>query len=88
MVESLRIFKFLAGLNVKFDEVWGRIIGQQPLLSQSEVFSAVHREESRRNVMLGKKPSTRQVKNLTWLGTEAVASHPPNNHEPVRENIV
>ena len=54
-MEDNRIFKFLAGLNVKFDEVRGRIIGIQPLPSIGEVFSEVRREESRRNVMLGKK---------------------------------
>ena len=32
MVESSRIFKFLARLNVEFDEVRGRIVGWQPLL--------------------------------------------------------
>ena len=54
-MEDNRIFKFLAGLNVEFDEVRERIIGRQPLLSIGEVFSEVRREESRRNVMLGKK---------------------------------
>ena len=54
-IEDNRIFKFFAGLNVEFDEVRGRIIGRQPLPSISEVFSEVRREESRRNVMLGKK---------------------------------
>ncbi|KAL6323722.1 hypothetical protein AAG906_002190 [Vitis piasezkii] len=54
-MEDNRIFKFLAGLNVEFDEVRGRIIGRQPLPSIGEVFSEVRREESKRNVMLGKK---------------------------------
>ena len=54
-VEDHRIFKFLAGLNVEFDEVRGRIIGRQPLPSIGEVFAEVRREESRRQVMLGKK---------------------------------
>ena len=30
-MEDNQIFKFLAGLNVEFDEVRGRIIGRQPL---------------------------------------------------------
>ncbi|RVW16202.1 hypothetical protein CK203_074282 [Vitis vinifera] len=54
-MEDNRIFKFLADLNAEFDEVRGRIIGRQPLPSIGEVFSEVRREESRRNVMLGKK---------------------------------
>ncbi|XP_024019292.1 uncharacterized protein LOC112090970 [Morus notabilis] len=54
-VEDSHTFKFLAGLNVEFDEVRGRIIGRPPLPSIGEVFSEVRREETRRNVMLGKK---------------------------------
>ena len=42
-------------LNVEFDEVKGRIIRRQPLPSIGEVFSEVRREQSMRNVMLGKK---------------------------------
>ncbi|GMJ09462.1 hypothetical protein HRI_004615400 [Hibiscus trionum] len=36
-LEDNRIFKFLIGLNVVFDEVRGRIIGKQSLLSLEEV---------------------------------------------------
>ena len=57
MVESSRIFKFLTGLNVEFDEVQGRIINRQPLPSLGEVYSKVRCEESRKNVMLRKKLS-------------------------------
>ena len=45
----------MAGLNVEFDEVRGRIIGRQPPHSIGEVFLDVRREGSRRNVMLGNK---------------------------------
>lgn len=55
VVEDNRIFKFLAGLEVEFDEVRGIIIGRKPLPSLGEVFSEVRREESHQNVMLGKK---------------------------------
>ncbi|XP_052206376.1 uncharacterized protein LOC127810847 [Diospyros lotus] len=55
MVEDDRIYKFLAGLNIEFDEVQGRIIGRSPLPPIGEVFAKVIREESRRSVMLGKK---------------------------------
>ena len=78
MVEISRIFKFLIGLNVEFDEVRGKIIGRQPLPSLGEVFSIVCHEESRRNVMHGKKLS-RPVKNSALLGTATAASHNPNN---------
>eukprot|EP00257_Ricinus_communis_P027026 XP_025014440.1 uncharacterized protein LOC112536078 [Ricinus communis] len=62
-VEDDRIFKFLMGLNVEFDEVRGRIIGRQPLPFIGEVFDEVRREESRRLVMLGKKGSNSSTEN-------------------------
>ena len=77
MEEGSRIFKFLVGLNVEFDEIWGRIIGWQPLPSIG-LYSEMRREESRRNVMPGKKLSG-AVENSTLLGTAAAASHNPNN---------
>lgn len=46
MVDVGRVFKFLAGLNVKFDEVHGRLIGRNPLPPIGEVFAEVRREES------------------------------------------
>ncbi|KAL9686407.1 hypothetical protein QQ045_023865 [Rhodiola kirilowii] len=55
MVDVNRVFKFLAGLNVEFNEVRGRILGRNLIPPIGEVFSEVRREESRRRVMLGKK---------------------------------
>ena len=55
MIDVSRVFKFLAGLNVEFDEVRGRILGGNPIPPIGEVFAEVRREESRRQVMLGKK---------------------------------
>ena len=54
LLDNNRVFLFLAGLNVEFDEVRGRIIGRQPLPSINEVFAEVRREENRWMVMLGK----------------------------------
>ena len=69
----------MAGFNVEFDEVRGKIIGRQPLTSLGEVFSEVRREKSRRNVMLGKKPSIGPIEKLALLGTAAAVSRSPNN---------
>ena len=55
--ENDRVYVFLAGLNQELDEVRGRILGRKPLPSIREVFSEVHREETRRNVMLKKVES-------------------------------
>lgn len=58
MVENDRIFKFLVGLKVDFDEVRDRIIGRigrGSLPSLQEVFAEERQEESHRNAMSGKK---------------------------------
>ncbi|TXG53212.1 hypothetical protein EZV62_022381 [Acer yangbiense] len=39
LLDNNRVFRFLTGLNVEFDEVRGRIIGRQPLPSINEVFA-------------------------------------------------
>lgn len=62
-LEDNHIYKFLAGLNIEFDEVRGRIICRKPLPSLGEVFSKVRREESRRNVMIEKKSSSGSIDN-------------------------
>lgn len=59
VVEDNHIYKFLVGLKSELDEVRGRIIGRKPpLLPIGEIFSAVRREETRRNVMLGRRTIT------------------------------
>ena len=44
-VEAHRIYKFLVGLNVEFDEVREQIIGRVPLPKISRVFAEVRKEE-------------------------------------------
>ncbi|KAG6537056.1 hypothetical protein ZIOFF_002134 [Zingiber officinale] len=63
IMEDDRIYKFLTGLNVEFDEVRGKIIGRLPLPSIGEVFVEVRREESRRSVMLGKRSTSESIEN-------------------------
>ncbi|XP_073126194.1 uncharacterized protein [Henckelia pumila] len=89
MVEDNRIFTFLIGLNAKFDEVRGRIIGRQPLPSMGEVFSEVRREESRRLVMLGKKVSTGAINMETsaLVTCEANASQKRNEKPSVYYDV-
>ena len=74
IVEDHRIYKFLAGLNVEFDEVRGRIIGRTPLPSIAEVFAEVRREESRRHVMLGTKTQSGLVETSALFVSEAAAN--------------
>ena len=71
-MEDSRIYKFLAGLNVEFDEVLWRIIGRPPLPPIGEVFAEVRREESRRSVMLGKRSTGESIENSALI-TDAVA---------------
>ena len=60
-MEAYRIYKFLAGLNVEFDEVRGQIIDRVSLPKINKVFVEVRRKESCRHVMLGKKSNSRIV---------------------------
>lgn len=82
-LEDGRIFKFLIGLNVEFDEVRGRIISRQPLPSLGEVFSEVRREESRRIVMLGKNhiPGNVEGSALATTGPGKAAGQKPSTKE-------
>ena len=73
MVENHRIYKFLVGLNVDFDDVRGRILGCQPLPTIGEVFAEVRREESHRNVMLGKKGVAALVENSVMIASDVIA---------------
>ena len=66
-VEDNYIFKFLTRLNIEFDEVRGRIIGRQPLPLIGEVFSELRIEESRKNVLLGKKVIGVSIETWHWL---------------------
>ncbi|KAG2713543.1 hypothetical protein I3760_04G180900 [Carya illinoinensis] len=74
IVDDNCILKFLAGLNIEVDEVRGRIIGRQPLPSISDLFSEVKREESRRNVMLGKKGPGVAAESSALVATDANSS--------------
>ena len=74
MVEDNRIYKFLAELNVKFDEVKGKLIGRRPLPSINEVFSEVRIEESRRLVMLRKKTTGEPLENSSLAATDIIAN--------------
>ena len=83
MVEHNRIFKLLVGLNVKFDEVRGRIIGRQPLPSIGDVFSEVRREESRRNVMLNKKRVVKPIKGSALAAANTNIGRSYNNQRRI-----
>ncbi|KAL5741940.1 hypothetical protein ACOSP7_028672 [Xanthoceras sorbifolium] len=80
-VEAHRIYKFLAGLNVEFDEVRGRIIGRSPLPPIGEVFAEVRREESRRSVMLGKSSSSGTVETSALLVSETAANKAEHHYK-------
>ncbi|KAJ8640502.1 hypothetical protein MRB53_017196 [Persea americana] len=77
-MEAHRIYKFLAGLNVEFDEVRGRIISRTPLPPIGEVFAEVWREESRKHVMLGKKTAYGPVESSALVVAEAAANKAAN----------
>ena len=77
IVEDSRIHKFLASLNIEFDEVRGRVIGRPPLPTIGEVFAEVRREESRMSVMLKKKDISESIE-ISALISDAVAYRAAN----------
>ena len=65
IVEGKRTIRFLLGLNKDLDDVRGRIMGIKPLPTIREAFAEVHREESRKKLMM--------TDNHTTLTTEGSA---------------
>lgn len=85
MMKSNRIYKFLAVLNVEFDEVRGKIIGRQPLPLIGEVFSKVRWEKSRWNVMLIKKGIGTPLENSALTTTDVHVTRSYNNQRKTEE---
>ncbi|XP_071905634.1 uncharacterized protein [Coffea arabica] len=72
-IEKDRVYDFLAGLNVEFDQVRVQILGKERLSSLNETISLVRAEENRREVMLEPKTlegsamiSTKSNKDTIW----------------------
>ncbi|XP_024024905.1 uncharacterized protein LOC112092593 [Morus notabilis] len=55
-IEKDRVYDFLAGLNLEFDQVRIQILGREKIPSLEEAISLIQGEESRRGIML--KPQT------------------------------
>ncbi|KAJ0103610.1 hypothetical protein Patl1_05363 [Pistacia atlantica] len=55
-IEKDRIYDFLTGLNVEFDQVRVQVLGKEDLPSLNETISIINAEESRRGVMLYSQP--------------------------------
>ncbi|XP_071928019.1 uncharacterized protein [Coffea arabica] len=54
-IEKNRVYDFLAGLNIEFDQVRVQILGKKELSSLNETISLIRTEENRREVMLESK---------------------------------
>ena len=55
-IEQGRVYDFLVGLNLEFDQVRIQILGKQEVPCFNEVVALIRGEESQRSVML--KPQT------------------------------
>lgn len=84
-MEAHRIYKFLAGLNVEFDEIRGQIISRSPLPQISEVFTEVRREESRRHVILRKQTVSRPIESYVLVVAETTANKVANFQRKTEE---
>ena len=60
-IEKDRIFKFLIGLNPKYDPIWVQMLGKEKLPSLSKMFYTVHGEEIHKAVTLDDKPTNRSA---------------------------
>ena len=58
-VEKERIFEFLVGLNLEFDQVWVQVLGKVDLPSINETISIIGAEEGRRGVMMNETPTVK-----------------------------
>ncbi|KAL6311476.1 hypothetical protein AAG906_012064 [Vitis piasezkii] len=79
VIEKECIYKFLLGLNKNLDEVHGRVLSIKPLPSDREVFSEIHREESRQKVMLGTQNSSKNLENSALVAQGTQSNN--NNHQ-------
>ena len=78
-VEKERIFEFLAGLNLEFDQVQVqvRVLGKEDLPSLNETISIIGAEEGRRGVMMNETP---------MVESSAMLSNDGNMKNVVAEN--
>lgn len=65
--KDFQIYEFLAGLDIEFDEVRGRIIGNKLITPISNVFSKVKKEKSRKGSCLENKQLEVLLRTLHWL---------------------
>ena len=74
MVESDRIYDFLASLNKELDDVRGRLLGIKPLPQIEEIFAEVRRECHRRVMLGGSTISTIETSTLATRGSDNLAT--------------
>ncbi|XP_011046793.1 PREDICTED: uncharacterized protein LOC105141310 [Populus euphratica] len=83
-VERERIFEFLAGLNIEFDQMRVQILGKESLPSLNEVFSIIRAEEGRRTVMLEVPNTKGSAMMITNRKNLSDASRNQNDDEPMK----
>ena len=52
-MERERVFQFLVGLNLEFDQASGQVLGREPFPSMDEAFAQVRWEECSKELMVG-----------------------------------
>ncbi|RVW48501.1 hypothetical protein CK203_113267 [Vitis vinifera] len=85
-VERERIFYFLAGLNVEFDQVCVPILGKESLPPLNEVFSLIWAEEGQRTVMLDNPTSKSLAFATTTPSVLPIKNNGSNNNVDSRKN--
>ena len=79
LVEKQHTYDFLISLNKDLDEVRGRMLGTHPLPQIEEIFTEVHREESKRKYILGDSKTPLQTKASALAAKDQESQHTTEN---------
>ena len=85
-LEKERVYDFLAGLDVEYDQIRVQVLGRVPFPSLGEAYAIVQQEESRRGAMLHTPPSDRSALIVTPQGgkLQTGTSNGANDRESLR----
>ncbi|KAJ9552519.1 hypothetical protein OSB04_016564 [Centaurea solstitialis] len=94
-IEGERIYEFLAGLNMEFDQVQIQVLGKEELPTLNEVFAIIRGEEGRRSVMI-EAPTIKQEESAflaesskaegSALASMNIYGNSKSSHQPKQNN--
>ena len=76
MIAKKRVYDFLAGLNMEYDQIRVQVLGRHSFSSVREAYACVLQEESRRSAMIYSSPQDRSVLVATPTPRDGKLSQP------------